>query len=136
VRPARQPYALDAPSFSFTAIATFAARAPVGGVREIALASFVTARMAGDVVTDRALSTAVRRARGVGARRWLSTLAISEPLRRAFVDLAAATEADAGATAVALRRVMEVTGGLLDSPSRSDLERLAKELESQTVART
>jgi hypothetical protein len=136
VRPPRQPYALDTPGFAFAALATFAARAPLGGPREIALAAFVTARIAEDVAVGRALSDATRRARAAGARRWLATLAIAEPTRRAFVDLATATEADAQTVFTALRRVIEVTAGVLDPPSRSDLERLARELDSQTVART
>jgi hypothetical protein len=77
-----------------------------------------------------------RRARALSARRWLSTLALADPVRRAFLDLIAATETDAPATVVALRRVMEITSGVLDAPSRSDLDRLAVELGSQTVAGT
>jgi uncharacterized iron-regulated protein len=136
VRPPRQPYALDTPGFAFAAIATFAARAPLGGPREIALAAFVTARIADDVCADRRLPDTDRHSRAASARRWLATLAIAEPIRRAFVDLASATEADAQTTAAALRRVIDVTASVLDVPSRSDLERLARELESQTVART
>jgi hypothetical protein len=134
VPPPRQPYALDTPGFAFAAIATFAARAPLGGPREIALAAFVTARIADGVGT--APTDTARHTRAASARRWLSTLAIAEPTRRAFVDLATATEADARTTAAALRRVIEVTASVLDLPSRSDLERLARELDSQPVART
>lgn len=136
VRPPRQPYALDIPHFAFAAIATFAARAPLGGPREIALAAFVTARIADDVAPNRQLSAAARRTRAASARRWLTTLAIAEPIRKAFVDLATATESDAPTTVAALRRVIEVTAGVLDQPSRSDLERLAGELDTQMVART
>jgi hypothetical protein len=136
VRPPRQPYALDTPGFAFAALATFAARAPLGGPREIALAAFVTARVAGDLTAGGKLPDAARRSRAASARRWLATLAIAEPARRAFVDLATATEADAQTTASALRRVIEVTAGVLDLPSRLDLERLARELDSQTVVGT
>jgi hypothetical protein len=136
VPPPRPPYALDTPGFAFAAIATFAARAPLGGPREIALAAFVTARIADDVVAGRMLPDPSRRSRAASARRWLSTLAIAEPTRRAFVDLATATEGDAQTTAAALRRVIEVTASVLDLPSRSDLERLARELDAQAVART
>ena len=136
VRPPRQPYALDTPSFAFAALVTLAARAPLGGPREIALAAFVTARIAEDVSADRELPEATRCARAASARRWLATLALAEPTRRAFVDLATATESDARATSAALRRVIDVTAGILDPPSRAELERLARDLESQTVART
>ena len=136
VRPPRQPYALDTPGFAFAAIATFAARAPLGGPREIALAAFVTARLADDVAPRARRSPPRRRGPRGSARRWLTTLAIAEPIRKAFVDLATATETDAPTTAAALRRVIEVTASVLDLPSRSDLERLARELDSQAVART
>lgn len=134
--PPRQPYALDTPAFAFATIATFAARAPLGGPREIALATFVTARIADDVCADRQLPDTARRSRAASAKRWLATLTIAEPTRKAFVDLATATESDAATTAAALRRVIEVTAGVLDAASRSELERLARELDAQTVART
>jgi hypothetical protein len=136
VRSPRQPYALDTPTFAFAAIATFAARAPLGGPREIALAAFVTARLADDVNADRKVPAAARGPRAASARRWLTTLVIAEPIRRTFVDLATASETDARATAAALRRVIDVTASILDPPSRSDLERLAKELDAQMVAGT
>jgi hypothetical protein len=128
VRPPRQPYALDTPTFAFAAIATFASRAPIGGAREIALAAWVTARMADDVRGD-SMTVESRRTRAASARRWLSTLTIADPARRVFTDLIAATETDALTSAAAVRRVIEVTGTTLDGPSRSELERLAGELE-------
>ena len=136
MRPPRQPYALDIPGFAFAAIATFAARAPLGGPRELALAAFVTARIADDVAPNRQLPVAARRTRAANARRWLGTLALPETARKAFGDLVTATESGPAETAVALRRVIDVTAGILDPPARSDLERLAKELEAQMVART
>jgi hypothetical protein len=136
VRPQRQPYALDTPRFAFVATATFAAKASLGGPREIGLATYVTARMAEDTLGARLLPVEARRARAANARRWLSTLVIVEPTRRAFIDLVAATEADAPQVAPGVRRVMEVTAGVLDSASRAELERLARDLESQLIGRT
>jgi len=92
--------------------------------------------MACDVGEPRNLPAAARRSRAATARRWLATLVIAEPVRRAFVDLAAATETDAQATAVAVRRVIGVTAAVLDAPCLAELERLARDLESQTAART
>jgi hypothetical protein len=136
VRPPRQPYALDTPTFAFAAIATFAAKASFGGPREIGLATYVTARMADDSVEQRQLPVEARRARAATARRWLSTLAVAEPVRRAFVELVAATESERPEVGQAVRRVIEVTAGVLDAPSRAELERLARELESQPIGRT
>jgi hypothetical protein len=135
VRPPRHPFALDTPTFAFASLAALAARAPLGGAREVALAAFATARMANEVRPD-GLTAEERQARGAAARRWLSTLSLGDPARKAFSELAAATERDGPATAVALRHVIDVTGSQLDAPSRADLERLAKELEAQTVGRT
>ena len=135
MRPPRQPYALDTPVFSFASLATLAARAPLGGVREVALAAYATARMASDVGSD-ALPVEARKTRAASARRWLSTLTIGEPVKRAFLDLIAATETDAATTAGAVRRVIDVTGSVLDGPSRLDLDRLVKDLDSQTVGGT
>lgn len=66
----------------------------------------------------------------------MATLSLTEPVRRAFQDLITATEQDGAAAAVALRHVMDVTGAQLDPASRSELERLARELEAQMVVRT
>ena len=131
----RHPFALDTPTFAFASLAALAARAPLGGAREVAIVAFATARMAEDV-RDGEHTLEERQVRAAAARRWMTTLSIAEPVRRAFTDLIAATERDGAATGAALRRVMDVTGGQLDAPSRSDLERLARELEAQTVART
>jgi hypothetical protein len=135
VRPPRHPFALDTPAFSFTALATLAGRAPIGGARDVAIVAFATARMA-DEVRPGGLTAEDRQARAAGARKWIATLALPEAVKRAFGDLISATEQDGAATAGALRRVMEITGPQLDAPSRSELERLAREIEAQTVART
>jgi hypothetical protein len=66
----------------------------------------------------------------------LAALAIAEPVRRAFMDLVSATEGEAPQTASAVRRVIEVTAGVLDVAARGELERLARELESQPIGRT
>src|SRR5881396_4039624 len=47
---AHPPYALAPLSFRFAALATLAARAPIGGQREVALATYVAARLAHDAI--------------------------------------------------------------------------------------
>jgi hypothetical protein len=136
VRPPRQPYALETTPFSFAAIAAFAARAPLGGAREVAIAAFVTARLADDMIGERRLSAEDRLARAAGARKWLSNMALPETARRAFLDLVGATEREAPDAAAAVRKVMDVTGGTLDASARSDLDRLARELEAQPIVGT
>lgn len=135
VRPPRHPFALDTPTFAFPSLAALAARAPLGGAREVAIAAFTAARMAEEVGPG-GLPAAERRARAAAARRWISTLSISEPIRRAVLALFEATEQDGPGTPAAIRHVIEITGAQLDAPSRSELERLARELDAQAVART
>jgi len=135
MRPPRHPFALDTPAFTFTALAALAGRAPIGVARDVAIVAFATARMA-DEVRPGGLSADERQARAAGARKWIATLALPEPVRKAFGELISATEQDGPATAEALRRVIEITGPQLDPASRSELDRLAREVEAQTVART
>jgi hypothetical protein len=135
MRPPRHPFALDTPTFTFTALAALAGRAPIGGARDVAIVAFATARMA-DEVRPGGLSADERQARAASARKWIATLALPEPVRKAFGELISATEQDGPATAEALRRVIEITGPQLDPASRSELDRLAREVEAQTVART
>ena len=135
MRPPRHPFALDTPTFSFPALAVLAGRAPIGSARDIAIVAFATARMAEEVRAG-GLPADERQARAAGARKWMATLSLAEPVRRAFTDLIAATEQDGATVAAALRRVIEVTGAQLDPASRSELDRLAKDVEAQTVVRT
>ena len=135
VRPPRHPFALDTPTFSFPALAALAGRAPIGSARDIAIVAFATARMA-EEVRPGGLAVDERQARAGGVRKWMATISLAEPVRRAFLDLIGATEQDGATVAAALRRVMDVTGAQLDAASRSELERLAREVEAQTVVRT
>jgi hypothetical protein len=135
VRPPRHPFALDTPTFPFRGLAALAARAPIGGARDVAVAAFTTARMA-DEVRPGGFSPEERQARAANTRRWITTLTLPEPARRVFLELISATEQDGPATAAALRRVIEVTGLQLDAASRGELERLARDVESQIVGGT
>lgn len=135
VRPPRHPFALDTPTFSFKALAALASRASIGSARDIAIVAFTTARMA-EEVRPGGLGLEERQARAAAARKWITTISLPEPTRKAFLDLISATEQDGLTTAGALRRVIEVTGPQLDPGGRSELERLAREVEAQTVART
>jgi hypothetical protein len=135
VRPPRHPFALDTSTFSFKALAALASRAPIGSARDIAIVAFTTARMAEEVRPD-GLPLEDRQVRAAAARKWLVTISLPEAVRRVFLDLISATEQDGPATAAALRRVIEVTGAQLDPAGRSELERLVRDLEAQTVGRT
>src|SRR6185503_14255076 len=105
MRPPRHPFALDTPTFTFKALAALAARAPIGSARDVAIVAFTTARMA-DEVRPGGLGADERASRAAAARKWITTISLGDPVRKAFLDLIAATEQDGAATAAALRRVI------------------------------
>jgi hypothetical protein len=128
---AKPPYALASTSFRFGALASLAGRAPLGGQREVALAVYVAARLADDVLPERGLSDEARVERAAGARHWVSMLALPTPLVRASLvklfDASAGTRAD---VAEALGNVITVTAQYLEPASRGELDQLAKALSA------
>jgi hypothetical protein len=127
----RAPYALEPTTFPFPALAAMAGRAALGGPREVALACLVVARLVLDSESAvLALTPEQKRARALGAKHWLGSAAIPNPVRAALIRLA---ETSAGEDREALRTahesVMTVTANQLDSGARLELGRLA-----QTVA--
>jgi hypothetical protein len=123
------PYALATLEFPCPGLAALAARAPVGGQREAALACLILARLATAVASPANLAIELRRERADAARAWLSTLPLESFLRatltRAFNATANATPDDIAAE---LEHVSEKLGTLLDVPSRTDLTRAATRL--------
>jgi len=130
---AHPPYALAPLSFRFAALATLAARAPIGGQREVALATYVAARLAHDAIPPRTLPQDVRAERAVAARAWLSSLALPTSVRTPVAKLVDVSAADTPTIAAALRNVMAVTAAYLDSGARSELTSLAGALESHAA---
>lgn len=126
-----QPYALTAPAFLFRALAGLAAKAPLGGARESALATLVAVRLAVAAVEPAMLPAPARRKRADAARRWLSAVALPAPVRSTvgrLVDLSASENVHAIAAGVA--KVTEVTAPYLNRNARSELDRLAARLEA------
>lgn len=124
------PYGLSLTTFRFAALAALAGRAPIGGQREVALATYLAARLADDTRPARSLSALTRAERADSARHWLSTLALPNAIRPALVSLVDSSATDAAAAARALRAVIGVTASLLDPGAHSELERLAATLEA------
>jgi hypothetical protein len=127
------PYALAPLSFRFAALAALAGRAPMGGQREVALATYVAARIADDTRPEHALSQPVRAERAGAARSWLSSLTLPTPLKAPLAQLVDASIGDSASAASALRGVMAVTANYLDSGARSELAHLADALETQAL---
>jgi hypothetical protein len=123
------PYALSSTTFRFAALAALAGRAPIGGQREVALATYLAARLAHDVLPEKGLTQPVRVERAGNAKSWLSTLALPTPIRPALASLVDASGGDCAAVCPALRNVMAVTANFLDSAARSELDQLADALE-------
>lgn len=122
------PYGLVAPTFRFPALAARAARAQLGGDRELALAAFVAARLAAAVLPT-GVPLPIRAARAAGARTWLATLSMPAAARAAFARLADATgKDDRTAVANALSTIADVASGALDAGSRAELDALARQL--------
>ena len=123
------PYALAATPFRFPALASLAGRAALGGDREVALATYLAARLAHDTLPDRGLSQPIRAERAVGAKSWLATLSLPAAIRTALARLVEASGDDARGVAPAVRAVIAAASSRLDPASRLELNRLVEALE-------
>lgn len=120
---------MAATPFRFPALASLAGRAPLGGDREVALATYLAARLAHDALVDHGISQPVRAERAVHAKSWLATLSLPASIRPALARLMDASGGDAKAVSAALRTVIGATASRLDPPARTELHRLAETFE-------
>jgi hypothetical protein len=125
------PYALSPTTFRFPALASLAGRAPLGGHREVALAAYLVARLAHDVLPERGLAQATRAERAGNAKNWLSTLALPTSVRPALARLVDASSGGRPGVGDALRNVIAVADAFLDSAARSELEHLSAALSAE-----
>jgi len=123
------PYALASTPFPFPGLAAYAGKAVLGGDREVALACFVVARLAGSLLPPHALPTELRQKRAVACRSWLASQAIPPAVRG---DLLAAAESTASAErsviSAALRALRGHASKHLDNASSQELDLLAAKL--------
>ena len=124
--PATPPYALASPLFRFRALASLAGRSPLGGPREVTLATYLVARLVDDCLPEKALPLPARAERSVGARGWLANVALPAAVRAAMTRLADATGGDPGTISAALTSMISAVDAYLDAPSRSELARLER----------
>jgi hypothetical protein len=123
------PYALAPTTFRFPALATLAGRAPLGGERETALASYVVARLALGLVPGATLPLEDRVTRAAAARTWLASLALPAPIRAPFAKVIDSTRQDSRASvAAALVTAADVAASYLDGPALGELRALAAQL--------
>jgi len=128
------PYAVEPTTFRFAGLAFLAGRSALGGQREVALATYLAARLAHDTQPDRGISRAARAERAAHAKNWLSTLVLPPNVRTALarlVDASTGEPADAGS---ALADVMHAVESFLDAKARTELEHLAAALQPTPVA--
>ena len=128
MQPTLPRYALAPISFPFRQLATLAGRAPIGGAREVALACFLAARLAGDRLAA-PLPDVPRATRGTGARGWLSTVTLPTPVRAPLARCLELSVAGSTAELGAAVTVLAAAAALyLDPAARAELEMLAVQL--------
>ena len=123
------PYAVRPTQFRFPALAALAGRAAIGGQREVALATYMAARLADDLLPEHELEPAVREERAGAAKHWLSSVVLPAQVRPMLVRLVEASNVGRAAAAAAVRGVITVTASHLDKAARSELDQLAEALE-------
>jgi hypothetical protein len=131
---AQPPYALSPTAFRFNALASLAGRAPLGGRREIALAIYLAARLAQDVLPDRELSQVARGERAGHAKQWLSSLSLSSSVRPALVDLIEASGKERADVVRGLHTAIAAVAESLDRNARAELLELAAALDASSDA--
>jgi len=125
------PFSLARPAFRFRALANLAARAPLGGEREMALAALMAARLSDGVLLATPLTAAARASRAAGAKLWCSTLTLPAAARTALGRVVDATEiGERPQVAGVLSAFAIVAGSALDAPSRAELADLVTALTS------
>jgi hypothetical protein len=122
------PYSLRSLAFPFPALAALAGRLPLGGGREVALASLTAARLANAMLEPDPLPVAERTTRAAAARVWLASLALPPVTRAPFTRCFDSTVGSAIGAASAIRSLLAVASGHLDLASGQELDRLARRL--------
>ena len=125
---AAPPYALATPTFRFRALASLAGRAPIGGPREVALATYLVARLVDDCQPSKMLPGPARAERAAAARNWLAGVALPNSIRALLAKLVDATAGDSSQLGAPLSDAMAAVDSYLDPASRSELERLSRAL--------
>lgn len=87
---------------------------------------YLLARLVDDCRPVKVLSHDVRVARSTAARNWLANTALPPAVRGSLARLAESTEGDPPAILSALSGTIASVADYLDSPSRLELERLAR----------
>lgn len=122
------PFAVEPTTFRFAGLASLAGRSALGGQREVALATYLVARLAEDTLPARGVSQPVRLERAAHAKSWLSTIALPATLRAGLTRLVEASSGEPGAAAQAALELTPLTAGFLDARARAELDQLVAAL--------
>lgn len=132
--PLLPPYALSTPRFRFRALAALVGRSPLGGDREVALATLLAARLVVGVLPPQPLPQGVRISRANGARAWFAALALPTALRQSLARLVdATTAADRDGLEPAFRAVVDICTPPLDALAIAELREVMSAIAT-TVA--
>ncbi len=123
------PYALAQNPFPLPALAAHAGKAALGGDREVAIACFVIARLAGALLPPYALPTEMREKRAAACRTWLASQALPAAVRAQLLTAADSTAAaERSAIAAAVRGLRTHAAKYLDGGATQELDSLATRL--------
>ncbi|MGQ0649864.1 MAG: hypothetical protein ACT4P7_20120 [Gemmatimonadaceae bacterium] len=129
------PYALTPPTFRFRALVALAERLPLGGERELVLATFRSARVLWDWQGAGALPRLATQGRAHAARQWLQSLSLPQQTRAVFQQLADAIARDDQPAAIASwDRALALATRIVDGAARADFKALAGRLNDSAAA--
>ena len=122
------PYALTPPTFRFRALVALAERLPLGGDRELVLATFVAARVLWDWSVLPA-PTEASQTRSSGTRHWMQSLSLPPQSRVVFQQLTEAmSRGDRPGVISAWERTLGLAARAVNGAARPDLKALAGRL--------
>ena len=125
--PFSPPYALASPRFRFRALAALVGRSPLGGDREVALATLLAARLVVGALPPSPLPQTVRITRANGARAWFAALALPAAFRQSISRLLdATTSVDRDGLETALRTVIDASAPHLDVAAINELREVMR----------
>lgn len=128
------PYTVHYAHFEFPALIARAAALPLGGGREIALATLMAARLANGSTREFNLTAEERSARANGARVWLSSIALPSTLRNPIAKCIESTTGSPQSVASAVRALLNAVSQHLDQPSVLELEKLVRRLSDSPLS--
>ncbi|HJU90469.1 MAG TPA: hypothetical protein VJ672_13860 [Gemmatimonadaceae bacterium] len=90
----------------------------------------MVARLASGTLGDTPLPAPVRSERATAARGWLASLTVPPTIRAAMLRVAEASAGDGAELGEAVRALAAAVAPQLDGASRTELDRLAREIET------